>query len=65
MKAVLMKPRWPNGTECQKCGHDRHWVPTPKLYQGSQDGQQSAVSATAATLFQTTNVRLVQWFLAI
>ncbi|MHB8248553.1 MAG: hypothetical protein ACYDCX_06655 [Acidithiobacillus sp.] len=56
MKAAPMKRRWSNGSERQKCGHDGHWVPTPKLYQGGQDGQQSSVSATvtAATLLDSS-----------
>ena len=61
---ALRQQRWPNGFQCPKCGHDHgHWIVTRKVYQCGRCRQQTSV--TAGTLFHSSNVPLVQWFLAI
>lgn len=61
---ALKQHRWPNGFQCPQCGHDqRHWVASRKVYQCNHCRRQTSV--TAGTLFHSTNLPLVQWFLAI
>ncbi len=61
---ALKQQRWPNGFQCPKCGHDHgQWVATRKIYQCGRCRHQTSV--TAGTLFHSTNLPLVQWFLAI
>ena len=61
---ALKQQRWPNGFQCPHCGHDQgHWVVSRKVYQCNHCRRQTSV--TAGTLFHSTNLPLVQWFLAI
>ncbi|HYW75498.1 MAG TPA: IS1595 family transposase [Gammaproteobacteria bacterium] len=61
---ALEQQRWPNGFQCPKCGHDHgHWLASRKLYQCARCRHQTSV--TAGTLFHSSNVSLVKWFLAI
>ena len=61
---ALKQQRWPNGFQCPKCGHDHgYWVTARKVYQCGRCHRQTSV--TAGTLFHSSNVALVQWFLAI
>ena len=61
---ALKQQRWPKGFQCPKCGHDHgHWIGSRKVYQCGRCRHQSSV--TARTLFHSSNVALVQWFLAI
>jgi hypothetical protein len=60
----LAKYRWPNGFICPKCGHDSsYYIASRKVYQCCRCRNQ--VSVTAGTLFHSTNLPLVKWFLAI
>jgi hypothetical protein len=61
---ALKQQRWPEGFQCPKCGHDHgHWIADRKLYQCGRCRHQTSV--TAGTLFHSSNVPLVLWFLAI
>ena len=61
---ALKQQRWPNGFQCPHCGHDQgHWVASRKVYQCNHCRRQTSV--TAGTLFHSTNLPLVQLFLAI
>ena len=62
--STLAKYRWPNWFICAKCSHDSaYYITTRKVYQCSRCRHQ--VSATAGTLFHSTNLPLVKWFWAI
>ena len=61
---ALKQQRWSSGFQCPKCGHDYgHWIASRKVYQCGRCRHQASV--TAGTLFHSSNVPLVQWFLAI
>jgi len=61
---ALKQKRWPEGFQCPKCGHDRgYWIAGRKLFQCGHCRHQT--SMTAGTIFHSSNVPLVQWFLAI
>jgi hypothetical protein len=61
---ALKQQCWPNGFQCPECGHDQeHWIGSRKVCQCGRCRYQSSV--TAGTLFHSSNVALVQWFLAI
>ncbi len=61
---ALKQQRWANGFQCPQCGHDHgHWIAGRKVYQCGRCHRQTPV--TAGTLFHSSNVALVQWFLAI
>ena len=62
--AAFVKYRWPQGFICPKCDNESFWyITTRKVYQCSKCRHQ--VSVTAGTLFHSTNLPLVKWFLAI
>jgi len=61
---ALRMIRWPEGFQCPKCGHhEASLISTRRLHQCSQCFHQ--VSATAGTLFHSTKLPLVKWFLVI
>jgi transposase-like protein len=61
---AFAKYRWPQGFICPRCGNKSAWyITTRKVYQCSECRHQ--VSVTAGTLFHSTNLPLVKWFLAI
>ena len=62
--AALKQKRWPEGFRCPKCGHDHgYWIAGRKLFQCGHCRHQTSV--TAGTIFHSSNVPLVQWFLAV
>jgi len=62
--AAIARFRWPKGFVCPTCGHDSAWfITTRKVYQCCRCRHQA--SATAGTLFHSTNLPLVKWFWAI
>ncbi|WP_226838440.1 transposase, partial [Acidithiobacillus caldus] len=62
--AALKQKRWPEGFRCPKCGHDHGcWIAGRKLFQCGHCRHQTSV--TAGTIFHSSNVPLVQWFLAV
>jgi len=59
----LFALRWPGGFRCARCGHRKAWLLANKLYECSNCGQQTSV--TAGTVFQNTRTPLSVWFRAI
>lgn len=63
-RAKLFKYRWPNGFECPKCGHNHCYeLKTRKLFQCTHCRYQC--SLTSGTIFDSTQLPLTVWFLAI
>lgn len=65
-EAALMQTRWPLGFRCPKCDHEGHCIlhsKARKTFQCNACHQQT--SLISGTLFQSTNLPLTTWFLAI
>lgn len=61
---TLIKVRWPDGFVCPECASRKSsFIVTRHTYQCSQCHHQT--SATAGTIFHSTNLPLVKWFWAI
>ncbi len=65
-EAALEKARWPDGFRCPRCGQAPHY----RLSGGSHPTYQCRAcrlqtSLTAGTLFQSTQLALTVWFMAI
>jgi transposase-like protein len=60
----IIKTRWPEGFQCEQCGHDRGWLLKSRpVYECAHCHHQT--SMTAGTLFHATKLSLRQWFWAI
>jgi len=60
----LKSYRWPEGFVCTCCGHKNYcYVESRKVYQCTRCKYQSSV--TQGTIFQSTKLSLVKWFLAM
>jgi ISXO2-like transposase domain/Transposase zinc-ribbon domain len=60
----IAKTRWPEGFQCEKCGHDRGWLLKSRpVYECRRCHHQASV--TAGTLFHATKLALTQWSWAI
>lgn len=60
----LYSYRWPNGFECPKCGHNHCYeLKTRLLFQCTHCRHQC--SLTSGTIFDSTQLPLTTWFLAI
>lgn len=65
-EAALEKARWPDGFRCPRCGQAPHYllsIGSHQTYQCRSCRLQS--SLTAGTLFQSTQLALTVWFMAI
>jgi hypothetical protein len=65
-EAALIQARWPTGFCCPACGHSGHCMlssRSPTTFQCNACHQQT--SLIAGTLFQSSNLPLTTWFLAI
>lgn len=61
---TLIKVRWPDGFVCPKCASRKcSFIITRNSYQCSHCHHQT--SATAGTIFHSTNLPLIKWFWAI
>ncbi len=60
----IIRTRWPEGFQCEHCGHDRGWLLKSRpVYECTHCHHQ--ISMTAGTLFHATKLSLRQWFWAI
>lgn len=59
----IFRLRWPDGYRCPRCGHDKSWLTSRRLYHCAQCGYET--SMTAGTIFQDTRKPLHLWFRAI
>jgi transposase-like protein len=55
--------RWPDGFRCPRCGHDKPWLTSRKLYHCARCDYETSV--IAGTIFQDTRKPLRLWFRAI
>jgi transposase-like protein len=63
-REILYKYRWPNGFECPKCGHNRCYeLKTRQLFQCTNC--RSQCSLKSGTIFDSSQLPLTTWFLAI
>lgn len=61
--AYLFKLRWPDGLICTRCGDNRHWKSSRRLYICYRCELQHSV--TAGTIMTGTRKPLVAWFKAM
>jgi len=60
----LFRQKWPNGFECPKCDHNKHFkLPNRKLFQCKKCAYQASV--TSKTIMHKTRTPLLKWFWAI
>ena len=60
---ILLKLRWPDGFECNRCGCKSHChLKRNQLFQCNSC--RSQISITSGTIFHSTNLPLKKWFLA-
>ena len=59
----LSRLRWPDGFRCFRCGHDKGFPLARGLFECSECGHQTSV--TAGTIFQDTRKPLQMWFRAM
>jgi len=58
---ALTKLRWPEGFQCESCGHRKGWLlQTRPVYECAGCHQQTSI--TAGTVFPNTKLPLVKWF---
>lgn len=62
-RQFLFAVRWPEGFVCPRCRHSKAWRRGALLWECSQCGRQTSV--TAGTIFQDTHKPLTVWFRAI
>jgi hypothetical protein len=62
-RAYLFQLRWPEGFRCPHCGSGKAWAVRATLFQCSNCGSQTSV--TADTRFQDTRKPLSLWFRAM
>ena len=63
-RAALARLRWGDGFACPGCGHRGHCFPSRRpVYQCNRRKKQT--SLTAGTIFHSTKLPLVTWFVAI
>ncbi|MCP4117743.1 MAG: IS1595 family transposase [Desulfobacteraceae bacterium] len=63
-RAALFELRWPNGFRCPRCDHENYCeIKGRKVFQCNSCHFQTSV--TAGTIFHSTNLSLVKWFLAM
>jgi len=61
---VLFRARWPQGFECENCGHHSFcYIKSRKTYQCTRCKYQRSV--TSNTIFHSSKIPLTKWFLAI
>ncbi|MFH1260268.1 MAG: IS1595 family transposase, partial [Elusimicrobiota bacterium] len=56
----IFQLRWPDGFRCPRCGHEKYWLTSRKLYHCVQCGHETSI--TAGTIFQDTRQSLYIWF---
>lgn len=65
-EAALEKARWPEGFRCPRCGQAPHYLLSGNGHQTYQCRTcRLQTSLTAGTLFQSTQLALTVWFMAI
>ena len=61
---VLKQARWPNGFQCEECGHLGYcYIKSRKLYQCNSCKHQTTIIRN--TVFHNTNLPLTKWFLSM
>lgn len=56
----IFKLRWPDGFRCPRCGNEKAWMRSRKLYLCTHCGYETSI--TAGTIFQDTRQSLYIWF---
>lgn len=59
-REYIFKLRWPEGFRCPRCGHEKAWLKSRKLYHCAHCGYETSI--TAGTIFQDTRQSLYIWF---
>ena len=59
----LFQQKWPDGFVCKKCGHQRYWLSSRKLYICTQCEHQH--SLTAGTIMDSSKSPITYWFKAM
>ena len=59
----LFKQKWPNGFNCDKCGHGKYWLSSRNLYICTQCEHQH--SLTAGTIMDSSKKPITYWFKAM